>query len=96
MLLNHRPDYLKSTLHRVTLPPLSDRFEGARRMTRARYSIPYFVSADPESLIECLPVPACTDAQHPVRYDPVTQREYSKVRSKLQYLKSKVVSASVY
>lgn len=55
-------------------------------MTRARYSIPYFVSADPQSLIECLPV--CTDAQNPTKYEPVTQRSYGKMRAKLQYPKS--------
>ncbi|KAK5119842.1 hypothetical protein LTR85_007168 [Meristemomyces frigidus] len=92
LLMRWSNDSLKSTLHRVTLPPLSDRIEGAQRMTRARYSIPYFVSADPESLVECLP--ACTDAQNPVKYEPVTQRAYSKVRAKLQYPKSKPVSAA--
>lgn len=80
------PDYLKSTLHRVTLPPLSDRYEGSQRLTRARYSIPYFVSADPESLVECLPV--CIDAAHPVKYDPVTQDDYRKLRAKVQYRKT--------
>ncbi|KAK5126190.1 hypothetical protein LTR08_005001 [Meristemomyces frigidus] len=92
LLMRWSNDYLKSTLHRVTLPPLSDRFDGAQRMTRARYSIPYFVSADPDSRVECLPT--CTDAQHPVKYEPVTQRAYSKVRAKLQYPKSKSVSAA--
>ena len=55
-------------------------------MTRARYSIPYFVSADPGSLVECLPV--CTDAEHPVKYEPVTQDEYRKMRAKVQYRKT--------
>ncbi|KAH9831093.1 Clavaminate synthase-like protein [Teratosphaeria destructans] len=68
MLMRWSNDYLKSTLHRVTLPPLSNRYEGERRMTRARYSIPYFISADPESLVECLP--SCTDARNPVKYEP--------------------------
>jgi len=91
-MLTYITDYLKSTLHRVTLPPLSDRFEGEQRMTRARYSIPYFVSADPDSLVECLP--ACTDTDHPVKYEPVTQESYGKMRAKLQYPKSKPVSAA--
>ncbi|KAK4501381.1 hypothetical protein PRZ48_007190 [Zasmidium cellare] len=86
LLMRWSNDTLKSTLHRVTLPPLSDRYEGTRRLTRARYSIPYFVSADPSSLVECLPV--CTDAEHPVKYNPVTQDEYRKMRAKVQYRKT--------
>ena len=52
-------------------------------MTRARYSIPYFVSADPESVVECLPV--CMGEGRPAKYEPVTQREYGKMRAKVQY-----------
>ncbi|TKA81615.1 hypothetical protein B0A55_03553 [Friedmanniomyces simplex] len=92
LLMRWSNDYLISTLHRVTLPPLSDRFEGEHRMTRARYSIPYFVTADADSLVECLP--ACTDAQHPIKYDPVTQEAYARTRAKLQYRTSKAVAAA--
>jgi isopenicillin N synthase-like dioxygenase len=76
-------DYLKSTLHRVTLPPAEDRFTGAERMTRARYSIPYFVSPDIDALIECMSECASTD--NPIKYEPVVQREYRLMRAKLQY-----------
>lgn len=65
-------DQLKSTLHRVTLPPLADRYEGAQRLTRERYSIPYFVAPDPEAMVQCLP--GCPDEGRPPKYDPVTQR----------------------
>ena len=61
-------------------------------MTRARYSIPYFVSADPETLVECLPV--CTDGQNPVKYEPVTQDSYRRMRAKLQYPTSKPVAVA--
>ncbi|KAI9844738.1 MAG: hypothetical protein M1830_007582, partial [Pleopsidium flavum] len=77
------PDQLKSTLHRVTLPPLQDRFTGAERMTRARFSIPYFVSPDPTAVIDCFP--ACMDEQHPVKYPPIMQRDYGMLRAKLHY-----------
>ncbi len=77
------PDYLKSTLHRVTLPPASDRYTGAERMTRARYSIPYFVSPDIDAVIECMK--ECADAKNPVKYEPVVQGEYRLMRAKLQY-----------
>lgn len=52
-------------------------------MTRARYSIPYFVSPNPDALIECLP--ACTNTQNPVKYGPVVQEDYRRMRAKLQY-----------
>jgi isopenicillin N synthase-like dioxygenase len=85
-------DYLKSTLHRVTLPPLAESIEGEQRITKARYSIPYFVSPDSEALVQCLP--SCTDAKHPVKYEPVVQEDYRKMRAKLQYPKSKPVAAA--
>ena len=76
-------DYLRSTLHRVTLPHGQDRFTGAERLTRARYSIPYFVSPDLDAVIECLS--ECADAANPVKYEPVVQREYRTMRAALQY-----------
>ncbi|KIW27546.1 uncharacterized protein PV07_07274 [Cladophialophora immunda] len=83
LLMRWSNDYLKSTLHRVTLPPEQDRYTGSERLTRRRYSIPYFVSPDSDSLIECLP--ACTDATHPVKYAPVNQKAYRLLRAKTQY-----------
>ena len=80
---NRFPDYLRSTSHRVTLPPLQDRFTGNDRLTRARYSIPYFVTTDPDLVIECLP--SCIDAKHPAKYEPITQRDYTKMRARMQY-----------
>jgi len=76
-------DTLKSTLHRVSLPPLADRIVGEDRMTRERYSIVYFVGADPDAVVECLP--ACVDEEHPAKYEPITQRAYCQMRSRVQY-----------
>lgn len=77
-------DYLKSTLHRVTLPPVQDEQPvGGKAMTRARYSIPYFVSPDAKAVIECLP--ACADTKNPAKYPPVIQEEYRRMRARLQY-----------
>ncbi|KAJ8105451.1 hypothetical protein ONZ43_g7423 [Nemania bipapillata] len=86
LLMRWSNDYLKSTLHRVTLPTLAPSQDsgGEPSMTAPRYSIPYFVSPDPTAVIECLS--ACTDAQNPPRYPPVTQEEYRKVRARGQYL----------
>ena len=78
-------DYLKSTLHRVGLPPLQDRFTGDERMTRARYSIPYFMTTAPDLLIETMPSKLCVNESRPSRYEPITQREYAASRAKMQY-----------
>ncbi|KAL4896700.1 thymine dioxygenase [Aspergillus ambiguus] len=76
-------DRLRSTNHRVRMPPLADRGEGAGRMTRERYSIPYFMSADPASVIEC--IPSCISADRPAKYNPITQADYNKMRASMMY-----------
>lgn len=83
LLMRWSNDYLKSTLHRVTLPPTEDRYTGAERMTRARYSIPYFVSPDIDARIECMK--KCASEQRPAKYEPVVQSEYRLMRARLQY-----------
>jgi isopenicillin N synthase-like dioxygenase len=83
MLTNYLLDYLRSTSHRVALPALQDRFTGDERLTRARYSIPYFVTTDPDLVIECLP--SCIDEKHPAKYEPISQRDYSNMRARMQY-----------
>jgi isopenicillin N synthase-like dioxygenase len=55
-------------------------------MTRARYSIPYFVSPDVDAVIECLD--ACTDETHPVRHVPIVQGDYRLMRARVQYKSS--------
>lgn len=55
-------------------------------MLKQRYSIPYFLSPDPDSLIECLPT--CTSEDRPPHYFPITQREYNRVRATMQYPKA--------
>ncbi|KAL2039404.1 hypothetical protein N7G274_007676 [Stereocaulon virgatum] len=62
-------DALKSTVHRVTLPPKQDRFTGDEHMTRARYSVPHFVSPEGQSVVECLP--SCADEKPPAKYKPI-------------------------
>ncbi|KAI5857294.1 thymine dioxygenase [Durotheca rogersii] len=91
LLMRWSNDFLKSTLHRVTLPPAPGRgqAEGVP-MTKPRYSIPYFVSPDPQAVIECLPV--CTDEKHPAKYEPVTQEEYRRMRGRGQYEEVPVAS----
>jgi len=83
LLMRWSNDYLTSTLHRVTLPPADDRYTGEIRMTRARYSIPYFVSPDSDSVIAC--IPECANEANPPKYEPVLQGDYRRMRAKLQY-----------
>jgi isopenicillin N synthase-like dioxygenase len=52
-------------------------------VTRARYSIPYFVSPDIDALIECMT--ECSSTDNPIKYEPIVQREYRLMRAKLQY-----------
>ncbi|KAJ5333219.1 Oxoglutarate/iron-dependent dioxygenase [Penicillium brevicompactum] len=76
-------DILMSTSHRVTLPPLPDRFEGSERMTRRRFSIPYFMSPDPDTLIEC--IASCVAEGEMAKYEPITQGNYNKMRASTNY-----------
>ncbi|KAI1935652.1 hypothetical protein LOZ66_005192 [Ophidiomyces ophidiicola] len=76
-------DQLRSTPHRVTLPPLPDRYEGADRTVRERFSIPFFVSPDPTSLIKCLST--CASEEKPASYLPIIQSEYNRLRSMTHY-----------
>ncbi|KAM3079194.1 hypothetical protein ACMFMF_004120 [Clarireedia jacksonii] len=86
LLMRWTNDTLKSTLHRVQLPPLADRYTTTptgERMTRARYSIPYFVSPDMNKTISCLP--ESVRAGETPKYEPIVFGEYVKMRSALQY-----------
>lgn len=67
-----------SNRHRVGLPPLADRVSGEQRMTRERYSFPYFVAADLDAMIETFP--ECIDATHPRKYETISTDAYQKMR----------------
>ncbi|KAI1250692.1 hypothetical protein MGN70_007749 [Eutypa lata] len=84
LLMRWSNDGLKSTLHRVTLPPVQMNSPiGEKLMTKSRYSIPYFVAPDPTSVIECLPM--CSHEGNPPKYEPVVQEDYRRMRAKGQY-----------
>lgn len=91
MLMRWSNDYLKSTVHRVSLSPLDNSVPNANGTTRDRYSIPYFVSPDSHSIVECLP--SCTDAKNPVKYQPLLQDDYRRMRARLQYQKSTAIES---
>ena len=76
-------DTLKSSLHRVTLPPRQDRFTDDEKLTRARYSIPYFVAPVEKAVIET--VQSCVTEENPAKYKPIRWDEYRLMRGSMQY-----------
>lgn len=83
LMMRWSNDRLLSTRHRVTLPPLQDRVTGDGRITRQRKSIVYFLTTDPDTLIETMG--SCVDEMHPAKYEPITQREYNAMKASMQY-----------
>lgn len=87
LLMRWSNDFLTSTLHRVTLPPLDETptspVPDADRIARERYSIVYFVAPEPDVVVECLPT--CIDARNPAKYEPITQRDYGRIRAAYHY-----------
>ncbi|MCJ1306991.1 hypothetical protein MMC25_000635 [Agyrium rufum] len=79
MLQRMTNDLFPSATHRVTLPPLDEQSS----MTKARYSIPYFVAPDSKETISCLP--SCVSDERPAKFEPVTFKEYGTNVSKYQY-----------
>jgi isopenicillin N synthase-like dioxygenase len=72
-------DTLKSTLHRVRAPPVVE----SDGITRARYSIPYFVTADRDRTIDC--IPGCYGDDKPKKYEPINARQYIEQRLNATY-----------
>lgn len=72
-------------MHRVTLPPLEFQREsgGPERVTKARYSIPYFVAPDNDTIVQCLP--SCVTADRSTNYEPVKFGDYGEYISKYMY-----------
>ncbi|ESZ99278.1 hypothetical protein SBOR_0319 [Sclerotinia borealis F-4128] len=86
LLMRWSNDDLKSTLHRVQIPPLASRYtaiDEGERMTQARYSIPYFCGPDPDKLIEVLG--ECVKDGEKAKYEPILAGEYFRMRGALQY-----------
>ena len=68
MLMRWSNDRLKSTPHRVVVPPQTAGAE-ARRL-----SIGFFVCPRYDALVECFPT--CSSAANPAKYPPVTVHDY--------------------
>jgi len=80
-LLIFQSDKLKSGMHRVRLPPLQDRYTGEARITRERYSIPFFVLPHLDAIVEC--IPSCCDEKTLAKYGPISWAEYLQMRANL-------------
>ncbi|MCJ1355459.1 MAG: hypothetical protein MMC33_005451 [Icmadophila ericetorum] len=99
MLQRLSNDYFPSATHRVTLPPAripprtgmceptsSPEFQKyAPKITRERYSIPYFVAPDSEAMIAVLKSGKGVEMGKE-RYEAVLYREYGGFRGKFQYV----------
>ncbi|EFY90703.1 flavonol synthase/flavanone 3-hydroxylase [Metarhizium acridum CQMa 102] len=84
LLMRWSNDVLRSTLHHVRTPPADAPLkEGEPRMTRERYSIPYFVAPDIDSTIDCMP--GCWGPERPKKYEPINSSEYTDMRLNATY-----------
>lgn len=73
-------DRWKSTLHRVVSPPAQ-----GGDLVPDRYSVPFFATADPDTLIEALP--GCWSEDNPKKYESVTAWRYVQMRMAALYEK---------
>ncbi|KAF2018337.1 Clavaminate synthase-like protein [Aaosphaeria arxii CBS 175.79] len=73
-------DRWRSTVHRVGVPKaMGDTME----VVPSRYSIPFFATADPETVIEALP--GCWGESRPKKYETVTAWGYVQMRMAALY-----------
>jgi isopenicillin N synthase-like dioxygenase len=75
----------RSTVHRVVAPPVDERESGGKgkEMLKARYSIPFFATADPETVIEALP--GCWGEGREKMFERTTAWEYVQMRMATSY-----------
>jgi len=79
MLQRWTNDTFRSTMHRVRAPPPA---EGEGDTTMPRYSIPFFISPDDQTIVSCLP--GC-EGETGAKYEPVNSREWSDARLRATY-----------
>jgi len=76
----------RSTVHRVVAPPTDEsrRVNTSDELLKARYSIPFFATADPDTVIEALP--GCWDEKrNPRKFEKTTAWEYVQMRMAPSY-----------
>ena len=69
----------RSTVHRVVAPP----GDGGEGVCPSRYSVPFFATADPETVIEALP--GCWGEGNPKRFEGITAWGYLQMRMAALY-----------
>jgi isopenicillin N synthase-like dioxygenase len=72
----------RSTVHRVVAPPPVEGEKG-EQVCKTRRSIPFFATADPETVIEALP--GCWDEKNPKKFESVTAWGYVQMRMAALY-----------
>jgi isopenicillin N synthase-like dioxygenase len=70
-------DVLKSTLHRVIEPPAASALDNDLELSAERFSIPFFLQADRDKLIQCVPG---LEGETGPKYAPITAMEYLNMR----------------
>lgn len=78
-LMRWSNDQFISTLHRVTAPPIDSK----TGISKVRYSIPYFVSANKDKVVDCLP--GTFSESSPKKYEPITAGIYLARRLNATY-----------
>lgn len=72
-----------SAVHRVVAPPGEGEGEGEDEVCQERYSLPFFATADDDTVIDALP--GCWGPDNPKRYEAVTARDYVQMRMAALY-----------
>lgn len=72
----------KNTVHRVVEPPNSE--SGGDEMTPSRYSIPFFASPDPTTVVEALP--GCWNEEVPKRWKTISAGDYLRRKRQAVYV----------
>ena len=73
----------KNTVHRVVEPPFSSD-EGGNGMTPSRYSIPFFASPNPATVVDALP--GCWSEEVPRRWKAISAGDYIERKRRAAYI----------
>ena len=91
MLMRYSNGVFPSAMHRVTLPPTTEK--QGETITEGRYAIPYFFAPDHEALVEPLSSLLHSDGQE--NYEPVRWCDYGEYMSKHMYKGTKETAVEV-
>jgi len=69
-------DTLRSTRHHISLPDLNSAAGDGELLLPRRFSIPYFVAPDWDTVVECLDSPLCWGDAKPKKNEPIRAWDY--------------------